>query len=77
MATAVLRATQCAVELHEKLDSYTPMDNLVLKLRFSIACGDTYGIHVGHSDRWEFLFMGDSLNQIRKIEGAGNLNFIL
>ncbi len=67
---ATLRAVLCANVLQKQLGSYKPTDDLVLKLRFSIAVGDCYGIHVGALNRWEFLIMGDPLRQVRIMEGG-------
>jgi class 3 adenylate cyclase len=68
IAKATLRASQCALHLKNILSTFRPVEGLTLHLRFSIAVGCIYGIHVGSVNRWEFLIIGDPLRQVKEME---------
>jgi class 3 adenylate cyclase len=81
MATAVLRASACCVEVHKRFHNYdTRVDGVKLCLHIGVGCGRVHILQVGgqkppesrhlkneHS-RCEYIIVGQTLEQISKAE---------
>eukprot|EP01121_Diplochlamys_sp_Union-15-3_P017841 TRINITY_DN6368_c0_g1_i1.p1 TRINITY_DN6368_c0_g1~~TRINITY_DN6368_c0_g1_i1.p1 ORF type:complete len:244 (-),score=45.62 TRINITY_DN6368_c0_g1_i1:873-1604(-) len=64
LAKAVLRTTQCALEIQSKLKSYNAA-GIKLTLHIAIGAGILYTLHVGGVDnQWEFFPAGDVFSQL-------------
>eukprot|EP01116_Phalansterium_solitarium_P025726 TRINITY_DN9978_c0_g1_i2.p1 TRINITY_DN9978_c0_g1~~TRINITY_DN9978_c0_g1_i2.p1 ORF type:complete len:929 (+),score=286.49 TRINITY_DN9978_c0_g1_i2:194-2980(+) len=72
---AVFRAAQCALAIQERLNEYRPVEDVVLRLHSCVTAGELYAMHVGYKRRWEFMFMGAPLTQIRYLEGHSKVGF--
>ena len=65
---ACLRATQCALELQDKLNPYHVLD-CVLSIKMALGYGRANAFHVGGVDgRWEFFVAGSPLIQVTVAE---------
>eukprot|EP00933_Yihiella_yeosuensis_P068486 TRINITY_DN7416_c0_g2_i2.p1 TRINITY_DN7416_c0_g2~~TRINITY_DN7416_c0_g2_i2.p1 ORF type:complete len:1045 (-),score=200.64 TRINITY_DN7416_c0_g2_i2:283-3417(-) len=72
MATAVLRASACCIEIHKRLHMFeTGVDDVRLCLHIGVGCGDISILQVGgvvppetHVPRIEYLISGAPLEQI-------------
>jgi len=72
MATAVLRASACSIEIHKRLHEYeTGVDDHTLSLHIGIGCGQVNILQVGgmeppetHVPRFEYFIAGPPLEQI-------------
>eukprot|EP00930_Biecheleria_cincta_P063811 TRINITY_DN4933_c0_g2_i1.p1 TRINITY_DN4933_c0_g2~~TRINITY_DN4933_c0_g2_i1.p1 ORF type:complete len:1042 (-),score=195.94 TRINITY_DN4933_c0_g2_i1:241-3366(-) len=72
MATAVLRASACCIEIHKRLHMFeTGVDDVRLCLHIGVGCGDIQILQVGgvvppetHVARMEYLISGSPLEQI-------------
>lgn len=72
MATAVLRASACCIEIHKRLHMFeTGVDGVTLCLHIGLGCGDISILQVGgvvppetHIARIEYLISGAPLEQI-------------
>ena len=61
-----LRCIQCAIQLHQEVDGFSPAPGLVLKIRSAIGSGELYGLHVGGANgKREYIIKGKSLDQIK------------
>lgn len=64
IATATYRATQCGLSMQESLYQYEVADGLKLSLRVGIGAGDITTANVGGVfNRWEFIVVGEPVNQ--------------
>eukprot|EP00930_Biecheleria_cincta_P059413 TRINITY_DN4515_c0_g1_i1.p1 TRINITY_DN4515_c0_g1~~TRINITY_DN4515_c0_g1_i1.p1 ORF type:complete len:1031 (-),score=178.55 TRINITY_DN4515_c0_g1_i1:333-3425(-) len=76
MATAVLRACACCIEIHKRLHMFdTGVDGVFLCLHIGIGCGDVRILQVGgaeppetHVPRLEYFLAGPALEQIAEAE---------
>lgn len=76
MATAVLRASACCIEIHKRLHMFdTGVDDVRLCLHIGVGCGDVQILQVGgvippetHVPRTEYLIAGFPLEQISVAE---------
>lgn len=72
MATAVLRASACCIEIHRRLHMFdTQVDGVVLCLHIGVGCGEIQILQVGgvippetHVPRSEYIIAGPPLEQI-------------
>lgn len=72
MATAVLRASACCIEIHKRLHNFdTGIDEVFLCLHIGVGCGEVVILQVGgeippdtHVPRSEYLLAGPPLEQI-------------
>mmetsp|Transcript_22433 Transcript_22433/g.40471 ORF Transcript_22433/g.40471 Transcript_22433/m.40471 type:complete len:1073 (-) Transcript_22433:145-3363(-) len=72
MATAVLRASACCIEIHKRLHMFdTGVDNVKLCLHIGVGCGEVHILQVGgvvppetKSPRYEYIIAGPPLEQI-------------
>lgn len=72
MATAVLRASACCIEIHKRLHEFeTGVDDVRLCLHIGVGCGEIQILQVGglvppetHVPRMEYLISGAPLEQI-------------
>jgi class 3 adenylate cyclase len=63
--TAVLRASQCALEIQRRLGKYESKENLRLSLHICISAGQVTGMHVGgYRSKWHYVLTGEPLNQL-------------
>eukprot|EP00930_Biecheleria_cincta_P059417 TRINITY_DN4515_c0_g1_i5.p1 TRINITY_DN4515_c0_g1~~TRINITY_DN4515_c0_g1_i5.p1 ORF type:complete len:1061 (-),score=178.45 TRINITY_DN4515_c0_g1_i5:334-3474(-) len=76
MATAVLRACACCIEIHKRLHMFdTGIDGVFLCLHIGVGCGDVHILQVGgavppetHVPRLEYFIAGPPLEQIAEAE---------
>ncbi|CAK0817044.1 unnamed protein product [Prorocentrum cordatum] len=76
MATAVLRASACCIEIHKRLHMFdTGVDGVCLCLHIGVGCGEVAILQVGgevppetHVPRSEYLIAGPPLEQISVAE---------
>eukprot|EP00930_Biecheleria_cincta_P036704 TRINITY_DN25153_c0_g1_i1.p1 TRINITY_DN25153_c0_g1~~TRINITY_DN25153_c0_g1_i1.p1 ORF type:complete len:1064 (+),score=204.44 TRINITY_DN25153_c0_g1_i1:412-3192(+) len=76
MATAVLRACACCIEIHKRLHEFdTGVDDVHLCLHIGIGCGEVHILQVGgaippetHVPRLEYFIAGTPLEQISVAE---------
>ncbi|CAK0816123.1 unnamed protein product [Prorocentrum cordatum] len=76
MATAVLRASACCVEIHKRFHNYdTSVDGVKLCLHIGVGCGRVHILQVGGQEppesrhpRCEYIIVGQTLEQISKAE---------
>eukprot|EP00929_Paragymnodinium_shiwhaense_P055627 TRINITY_DN27861_c0_g3_i1.p1 TRINITY_DN27861_c0_g3~~TRINITY_DN27861_c0_g3_i1.p1 ORF type:complete len:1044 (-),score=327.68 TRINITY_DN27861_c0_g3_i1:165-3296(-) len=76
MATAVLRASACSIEIHKRLNMFdTGVDGVCLCLKIGIGCGAVNILQVGgvvppetHVKRYEYIIAGPPLEQISVAE---------
>jgi class 3 adenylate cyclase len=60
-----LRAVRCALSIHSEFDYFPAMEGLVLRLHSGIAAGSIQAVNVGGiSDRFEFLLLGNALEEL-------------
>jgi len=72
MATAVLRASACCIEIHKQLHNFdTGVDGVRLCLHIGVGCGEVTILQVGgavppetHVPRFEYIIAGPPLEQI-------------
>lgn len=72
MATAVLRASACCIEIHKRLHNFdTGVEDVVLCLHIGVGCGNVNVLQVGgetppetHVPRCEYIIAGPPLEQI-------------
>jgi len=72
MATAVLRASACCIEIHKRLNDFdTGVDGVKLSLHIGVGCGQVNILQVGgvippetHVPRCEYIIAGPPLEQI-------------
>ena len=68
MSAAVLRASQCAMELHERINSFiawqgeAPASPMTLSLHVGVGCGRATLLHLGR-ERCEFVAAGPAMEQ--------------
>lgn len=69
-ASAALRATQCALAIHQRMERlHEVLDNVQLVLRIGVAIGNMSTLQVGGVyGRWEFLVTGQPLVQMNQAE---------
>ncbi|MEI7556465.1 adenylate/guanylate cyclase domain-containing protein [Candidatus Chlorohelix sp.] len=81
LETAVLRATQCAIEIQERLNDYAPSEVARLFIRIGIGAGELFTIHLGGVNfqdkngnqlppRWEVQLTGTPLAQMNNAIGV-------
>jgi len=71
MKTAVLRATQCSIDLHETVRRYTEEDKDAsgLSLHTCVGCGPLTSVHLGGVlGRYEYVIAGTPMDQIAEAE---------
>lgn len=69
LAQAVLRASDCALRVQERLAVYALSDDLRLSLRISVGAGEVLFARVGGVlNHWELLVAGDPLVQVSIVE---------
>jgi len=76
MATSVLRASACCIEIHKRLHEFeTGVDGVRLCLHIGVGCGEITILQVGgvvppetHVPRMEYLISGEPLEQISVAE---------
>jgi len=76
MATAVLRASACCVEIHRRLHMYeTNVDGVLLCLHIGVGCGSVTILQVGgvvppetKAPRYEYVIAGHAIDQISMAE---------
>lgn len=72
MATAVLRASACCIEIHKRLHMWdTGVDGVCLSLHIGVGCGEVRILQVGGETppatkvpRWEYIIAGPPIEQI-------------
>lgn len=72
MATSVLRASACCIEIHKRLHMFdTGVDSVRLCLHIGVGCGDVTILQVGgavppetHMPRFEYIIAGHPIEQI-------------
>lgn len=71
LATATLRAAQCALAIHPALHSVADAEGARLALRVSLGAGTITAAHLGGMyGRWEFVVTGTPLIQMSRAERA-------
>lgn len=69
LATAVRLATQCCLEIQDRLKTYDAGDNIRFSLQLCLTSGNVSTMHLGGVlGRWESLLSGLPFNNIRKIK---------
>ncbi|HEY6040688.1 MAG TPA: adenylate/guanylate cyclase domain-containing protein [Anaerolineae bacterium] len=72
LATAALRAAQCALASQVRMDAVEMTDNVRMTMRVGIAAGEIFTAHVGGVlGRWELLVAGEPLIQVSAAEQLG------
>eukprot|EP00927_Polykrikos_kofoidii_P053725 TRINITY_DN4828_c0_g1_i1.p1 TRINITY_DN4828_c0_g1~~TRINITY_DN4828_c0_g1_i1.p1 ORF type:complete len:1057 (+),score=160.87 TRINITY_DN4828_c0_g1_i1:66-3236(+) len=72
MATAVLRASACCIEIHKRLNMFdTHVDGVCLSLHIGVGCGSVTILQVGgvippetHVHRYEYIIAGPPIEQV-------------
>ena len=61
----VLRASVCCLDLLKRLNNFSPVDGVTLRLHMGIGCGDISEFYVGgHGNKWEYFVAGEPIQQM-------------
>ena len=61
----VLRASICCLDLLKRLNNFSPVDGVTLKLHMGVGCGTISEFYVGgHGDKWEYFVAGEPIEQM-------------
>lgn len=88
LETAILRATQCAIEIQGRLNDYAPSEVARLFMQIGIGAGELFTIHLGGVNfqdkngnqlppRWEVQLTGTPLTQMNKATGVARPGEVL
>ena len=59
MAQLVFRASRCCLDLLNRLNNFSPVEGVVLKLHMGIGAGVLSSFYVGgHAGKWEYFVAG-------------------
>ena len=62
----VLRASQCCLHLLQRLDNFSPVEGVSLKLHMGVGAGTIQSFVVGgFADKWEYFIAGEPIQQMR------------
>ena len=66
LAGYVLRASQCCLHLLQRLDNFSPVEGVSLKLHMGVGAGTIQSFVVGgFADKWEYFIAGEPIQQMR------------
>lgn len=61
----VLRASVCCLDLLKRLNNFSPVDGVTLRLHMGVGCGHISEFYVGgHGNKWEYFVAGEPIEQM-------------
>ena len=65
LAQLVYRASRCCLDLLNRLNNFSPVEGVVLKLHMGVGAGVLSSFYVGgHANKWEYFVAGEPIEQM-------------